>query len=158
MHDAPTCLLCPYVDGTIDGKWMGASWCNGDCEWKHWSCKHKPRKLERNNQIGLIESFGPTFRVEIDIIVHSNQARGRTQSILRFSNTNHNDYKMGDRIPALLFNTLYKIISIDHSSRSIPSISFDVDYGKWYHIEIAQTKVSGWNGKVSEIHDFSLLM
>ena len=32
-HRAETCALCPFSDGTINGAFYGAGWCNGDCSW-----------------------------------------------------------------------------------------------------------------------------
>ena len=32
-HRAETCALCPFSDGTINGAFYGAGWCNGECSW-----------------------------------------------------------------------------------------------------------------------------
>ena len=41
-------------------------------------------KVKKNKEIGTIASWGPTFRVAVDIIVHS--AGSGDSSILRFTN------------------------------------------------------------------------
>ena len=111
-------------------------------------------KVKKHNQIGTVASWGPTFRVAVDIIVHS-AAPGWT-SILRFTSTSHGIWEMGDRIPAIFHhsgdNGFIQIASgVNKNANFI--VEYDIDYKKWYHIEIAQTQI---NGKVRKIHDFSL--
>ena len=113
-------------------------------------------KVKKNNQIGTIASWGPTFRVAVDIIVHS--AGSGWTSILRFTSTSHNWKQMGDRIPAIFHNGnlngkgYLRIVSAVDKNANYP-VDYKIDLKKWYHIEIAQTKM---NGKVSEINNFSL--
>ena len=113
-------------------------------------------KVMKNNQIGTIASWGPTFRVAVDIFIHSYGPYG-WQNILRFTNTNHKINQMGDTIPAIFYHSRYSFLTIaspvDIDANKAPA--FTIDKEKWYHIEIAQTK---WDGEVSEIHNFSLLM
>ena len=104
-------------------------------------------KVKKNNQIGTIASWGPTFRVAVDIIVHS-AAPGWT-SILRFTSTSHNWNQMGDRIPAIFYNSkgyLHIVSAVDKNANY--AVDYKIDLKKWYYIEIAQTKI----GKVSEIN------
>ena len=61
---------------------------------------------------------------------------------------------MGDRIPAIFYNStgyLRIVNAVDKNADYY--VNFNIDFEKWYHIEIAQTKM---NGKVSEIYNFSL--
>ena len=109
-------------------------------------------KVKKNKEIGTIASWGPTFRVAVDIIVHS-AAPGWT-SILRFTSTSHNWNQMGDRIPAIFYHStgyLHIVSAVDKNADYY--VNFNIDFEKWYHIEIAQTKM---NGKVSEIYNFVL--
>ena len=61
---------------------------------------------------------------------------------------------MGDRIPAIFYNSkgyLHIVSAVDKNANY--AVNYKIDFEKWYHIEIAQTKM---NGKVSEIYNFSL--
>ena len=61
---------------------------------------------------------------------------------------------MGDRIPAIFYNSkgyLHIVSAVDKNANY--AASYNIDLKKWYHIEIAQTKM---NGKVSEMNNFSL--
>ena len=111
-------------------------------------------KVKRNNQIGTVASWGPTFRVAVDIIVYS--AGSGPTSILRFTSTSHDCCKMGDRLPAIIYNSegyLHLTSAVNKNPNYY--VNFNIDFKKWYHIEIAQTKMSG---KVCEINNFSLLI
>ena len=111
-------------------------------------------KVKKNNQIGTIASWGPTFRVAVDIIVHS--AGSGDSSILRFTSTSHQCCKMGDRLPGIFFYSKgYLHITSAVNKNANYYVNYNIDLKKWYHIEIAQTKM---NGKVSEIKNFSLLI
>ena len=103
-------------------------------------------KVKKNNQIGTIASWGPTFRVAVDIIVHS--AGSGATSILRFTSTSHDCCRMGDRLPAIIYNSegyLHLTSAVNKNPNYY--VNFNIDFKKWYHIEIAQTKK---NGKVIE--------
>ena len=107
-------------------------------------------KVKRNNQVGTVASWGPTFRVAVDIIVYS--AGSGPTSILRFTSTSHDCCKMGDRLPAIIYNSegyLHLTSAVNKNPNYY--VNFNIDFKKWYHIEIAQTKM---NGKVSEMHNF----
>ena len=107
-------------------------------------------KVKKNNQIGTIASWGPTFRVAVDIIVHS--AGSGDSSILRFTSTSHQCCKMGDRLPGIFFYSKgYLHITSAVNKNANYYVNYNIDLKKWYHIEIAQTKM---NGKVSEINIF----
>ena len=109
-------------------------------------------KVKKNQEIGTIASWGPTFRVAVDIIVHS--AGSGATSILRFTSTSHDCCKMGDRLPAIIYNSegyLHLTSAVNKNPNYY--VNFNIDFKKWYHIEIAQTKM---NGKVSEIYNFVL--
>ena len=106
-------------------------------------------KVKKNNQIGTVASWGPTFRVAVDIIVHSAGSGG--SSILRFTSTSQNCCQMGDRLPAIIYDSKgYLHITSAVNGIGNYYVNFNIDLKKWYHIEIAQTKM---NGKVSEFNN-----
>ena len=102
----------------------------------------------QNNQIATIANFGPLYRVAGDIMVHS--AGSGVSSILRFTSTGSNCCNVGDRVPAIFYNSGgYLLIDSAVNEKGNDGITFDIDLEKWYHIEIAQT----WrNGKVREFN------
>ena len=107
-------------------------------------------KVKKNNQIGTVASWGPTFRVAVDIIVHS--AVAGWSNILRFTSTSGNMGHMGDRIPVINYYSggyLEFTSAVDKNAHY--KVFYNIDLKKWYHIEIAQTKM---DGKVSEMHNF----
>ena len=107
------------------------------------------QKVIKNSQIGTIASWGPTFRVAVDIIVHS--AGSGWTSILRFASTHHDNHHMGVRIPAIFYHSkghLHITSGVDKKPNYF--VDYNIDLKKWYHIEIAQTKM---NGKVSEFNN-----
>ena len=63
---------------------------------------------------------------------------------------------MGDRIPAIWYHSRgsLQITTAVGKDNNYAVYYNNIDLKKWYHIEIAQTKM---NGKVTESHDFSLL-
>jgi len=99
-------------------------------------------KVKKNNQIGTVASWGPTFRVAVDIIVHS--AGSEWSSIFRFTSTPDSDRVMGRRIPAIFYNSkgfLHITSGVDNDANY--AVNYNIDLKKWYHIEIAQTKMNG---------------
>ena len=122
-------------------------------------------KLKDNNQIGTIAKWGPTFRVAVDIIVHSNSMRTEYpgwSNIIRFiSLPQPKIYVMGDRIPAIFYYAgdgkglkgaekgyLHITNAVNNSANY--AVNYLIDLRKWYHIELAQTKI---NGTVCEIYN-----
>ena len=114
-------------------------------------------KLKKNNQIGTIAKWGPTFRVAFDFIVHSNKVTGWS-TIIRFINLTEAAYpiRIGDRIPAVFYNSgngganSYLHISNALNGKANDHFNHYIDLRKWYHIELAQTKI---NGTVCEIYN-----
>ena len=99
-------------------------------------------KVKRNNQIGTVASWGPTFRVAVDIIVHS--AVAGWSSILRFTSTSHNCCNLGDRLPIIHYHSKgYLHITSAVNKNGNYYVNYNIDLKKWYHIEIAQTKMDG---------------
>ena len=63
---------------------------------------------------------------------------------------------MGDRNPAIYYHSngfLHITSAVDKNADYV--VDYNIDLKKWYHIEIAQTKMGG---KVSEINNFLLLI
>ena len=62
----------------------------------------KQGKVERNRQIGTITSWGPTFRVSVDLKIHPYGGGHHYRNIISFKGNNgHNCCNNGDRVPAI---------------------------------------------------------
>ena len=110
--------------------------------------------VTKNNLISTIDTWGREYRVAISIIVHS--AGSEWSSILRFTNTDSNCCNIGDRIPAIFYNSgnggANSYLHITNAVNGNANYYFNhyIDLRKWYHIELAQTKI---NGTVCEIYN-----
>lgn len=98
--------------------------------------------VTKNNLISTIDTWGPEYRVAISIIVRS--AAPGWSTILRFTSTNDNCCNIGDRIPAIFYNSDgFLQISSAVSGNGDYSDRPNIDLNKWYHIEITQEKKNG---------------
>ena len=96
-----------------------------------------------NNQIATIANFGPEYKVVLDIMVHSN-ASSVWSSILRFTSTDSDCCNIGDRIPAIFYNSDgYLLIDSAVNEKGNKGVTYDIDLEKWYHIEIVQETENG---------------
>ena len=81
-----------------------------------------------------------------------NSAGSGWSSILRFTSTNNNCCNIGDRIPAIFYNSEgFLSISSAVNEDGDYYLRYDIDLEKWYHIEIVQKTE---NGKVREYHNY----
>ena len=109
-------------------------------------------KIERNKQIGIIDNWGPFFRVSFDLKIHSfvegkDEGDGFRQmsSLLAFKgNGAITRNRIGDRIPVLLLDNelgmIYFYNFID--SQSDYYLEY-IDLDHWYNIIIEQKSVNG---------------
>merc|ERR1711874_417440 len=94
------------------------------------------------HQIATIDSFGPEYRVAFDIIVHS--ASSVWSSILRFTSTGGNCCNIGDRVPAILYNSRgYLLIDSAVNEKGNHGVTYKIDLERWYHVEIVQATENG---------------
>ena len=81
-----------------------------------------------------------------------NSAGSGWSSILRFTSTNNNCCNIGDRIPAIFYNSEgFLSISSAVNEDGDYYLRYYIDLEKWYHIEIVQKTE---NGKVREYHNY----
>jgi len=98
--------------------------------------------VTKNNQIATIANFGPEYRVAVDIMVHS--ASSVWNSILRFTSTGGDCCNVGDRIPAIFYNSGgHLLIESAVNERGNYGPTYGIDLEEWYHIEIFQTILNG---------------
>ena len=98
--------------------------------------------IERNKEIGTIDSWGPIFRISFDLIIHSNvKGKGKQgwSSVLAFekrTNDRNGRMKSVHRIPSVDLNKKGQL-RIFFQKRKYTFVS-NVDLNKWYNITIEQ--------------------
>ena len=101
---------------------------------------------QKNNQIGTIDSWGPTFSVSFDLIIHSfvkGKGKQGWSSVLAFKGNGGKSHccKHGDRIPDVALNKNGALrFSHSVSGNKKYQFLFNVDLNKWYNITIEQEK------------------
>jgi len=99
-----------------------------------------------NQEVGTIATWGPLFRVTLDLVIHSTLSFGLT-NILAFKGAfGANDCtEYGDRNPAIIFDNKNQNLHFYYSSQSCGTkhSSIKVEIGHWNHIEIEQIEFHG---------------
>ena len=101
--------------------------------------------VRRNNQIGTIESWGPLFRISMELIIHSH-VQDDWSNVLSFKgNGETSDWgQIGDRIPAI---HLWKDKSVLKITNTVNGNSdyfyFKIELNHWYNIIIEKKSVNG---------------
>ena len=103
--------------------------------------------VTRNTLIATIANWGPEYRVEVDIMVHS--AGLGYSSILHFTSTGSDCCNVENRVPAIYYHSDGRLlIASAVNETGNQHIWFkNIDLEKWYHIKIVQAIE---NGKVRE--------
>ena len=71
-------------------------------------------------------------------------------TIVRFTSTDNDCCNIGDRIPAIFYNSNgYLLIDSTFDGKGNYSVTYNVDMSKYYHIEIVQENQKE-NGQVRE--------
>ena len=102
--------------------------------------------IERNKEIGTIDSWGPVFRISFDLIIHSYvKGKGKQgwSSVLAFEKKTYKQEKDGswrlkavNKIPTVDLNKNGEL-RIFFQKRKYTFVS-NVDLNKWYNITIEQ--------------------
>jgi len=104
--------------------------------------KNKEIKVENNNLIGIIPSWGPTFKISFELKVVSFTTCNPMEmaNYLTFTATDNNCCDIGDRIPAFFTNSggfLQLAMQINHDGNVIKS-SPKLEENVWYKLEVEQ--------------------
>ena len=98
-------------------------------------------KIQREKEIGKIDSWGPLFRISLDLIIHSRVNDGFS-SVLAFKGNggNRDCCKIGDRIPAILLYNPTMTLKFANSVRQYGNywFEFKINRKTWYNIIIEQ--------------------
>ena len=92
--------------------------------------------VRKNNKIGTIESWGPLFRVSLDLIIHSRHQDENYEwsSVLAFLHA----------APSIYIDTTSLVTTVDKKM-----FHSDIELNHWYNIVIEQKL---FNGKVIELY------
>ena len=97
---------------------------------------HIGSNVRKNNKIGTIESWGPLFRVSLDLIIHSRHQDENYEwsSVLAFLHA----------APSIYIDTTSLVTTVDKKM-----FHSDIELNHWYNIVIEQKL---FNGKVIELY------
>ena len=108
------------------------------------------KKLD-DTEIGIIDSWGPFFRVSFDLIIHSFSTRYVWSGLFFFQGygTRCSPRICDDEVPALFLNNQFGFMQIKNTV-IYPREEFDfkIELSHWYNIIIEQKSV---NGKVIQL-------
>ena len=98
--------------------------------------------VRKNNKIGTIESWGPLFRVSLDLIIHSRHQDENYEwsSVLAFLHA----------APSIYIDTTSLVTTVDKKM-----FHSDIELNHWYNIVIEQKL---FNGKVIELYNDDINM
>ena len=95
----------------------------------------------KGKEIGKIDSWGPLFRISLDLIIHSRVNNGFS-SVLAFRGNGgrENCCFIGDRIPAIFLNNPTMTLQFANSVRHYGNywFEFKINRKTWYNIIIEQ--------------------
>ena len=86
--------------------------------------------IQKNKKIGTIESWGPLFRVSLDLIIHSRHRNENYErsSVLDFFNA----------APSIYLDKTGFVTTVDKKI-----FHFDIELNHWYNIVIEQKSLNG---------------
>ena len=86
--------------------------------------------IQKNKKIGTIESWGPLFRVSLDLIIHSRHQDNNYEwsSVLAFFNA----------APSIYLDKTGFVTTVDKKI-----FHFDIELNHWYNIVIEQKSLNG---------------
>ena len=102
-------------------------------------------KVKRNTQIGTIKSWGPTFRVSVDLIIHSYGSGHHYRNIIAFKGNNgHNCCNNGDRVPAIWSHPMIGLHIVGSVHGRMYSFNYrGIKLGKKFNLVIEQVWING---------------
>ena len=116
--------------------------------WENFHVNHSfniGTKVQRNKEIGTIDSWGPLFRVSFDLIIHKFRHDTEWSSLLSFRGNGATcDWcKIGDRVPALFLNNEFGRIQFSNNGENINDyFFFTIEPNHWYNINIEQKSIN----------------
>ena len=101
------------------------------------------KKLD-DTEIGIIDSWGPFFRVSFDLIIHSLSTRYEWSGLFFFRGYGTRCARCSDQVPALFLNSKFGLIKIRNTVvNPNEEFNFKIELSHWYNILIEQKSVNG---------------
>ena len=97
--------------------------------------------VRRNNQIGTIDSWGPLYRISMEMIIHSHVQDDWSNVISFKGNGETSNYEtVGDRIPAIVVSKDKSALRITNTVNGNANHHFyiKIELNHWYNIVIEQ--------------------
>ena len=98
-------------------------------------------KIQRNKEIGTIDSWGPFFRVTFDLIIHSIDKNIERSSILSFLRDIGID-RLVD-VPSIFLQSSGELVFYYFFSNDKHRVNFFIEENRWYNIIIEQKSKRG---------------
>ena len=111
--------------------------------------------MTRNNQIGTIARWGPTWRVSVDLIIHSyGEGEYPFKSIIAFKGNNGNNCcKNGDRVPAIWFHKTRGLHIVTSANGTLHGFDYKgVKLGNRFNLVLEQVFINGEVLRLFDIH------
>ena len=101
-------------------------------------------KVEKNRDLGAIASWGPTFRVSVDLII--NAYGGHYENIFAFKRDNGrtNCCSNGDRVPALWSHPTHGLHIVTSANGHLHGFNYKgIQLGKKFNLVLEQAWING---------------
>ena len=99
-------------------------------------------KVKRNNQVGTIKSWGPTFRFSVDLIIHS-YGGYRYRSIIAFHGHNGNNFLLPG-VPGIWSHPAVGLHTVGSVNRRLQRFNYKgIKLGKKFNLVIEQVWING---------------
>ena len=99
--------------------------------------------IREDNRLARLPTWGPSFRVSFSLLITSfdgdNLFKGKWAELLRFTNTDNNCCRMGDRIPAIFTNKngfIQVATQNGQSGNKLTNVAMEAR--TWYQLELLQ--------------------
>ena len=99
--------------------------------------------IREDNRLARLPTWGPSFRVSFSLLITSfdgdNLFKGKWAELLRFTNTDNNCCRMGDRIPAIFTNKNGFIqVATQNGQSGNKWTNVPMETRTWYQVDLLQ--------------------
>ena len=114
------------------------------------------KKVKRNSHIGTIASWGPAWRVSVDLIINS--YGGEHESIIAFKGNDNNCCNNGDRVPAIWSHPTYGLYIATSANGHIHGFHYKgIKLRKKFNLVLEQAWINGEVHTLFDIQSFFYL-
>ena len=99
--------------------------------------------IREDNRLAVLPTWGPSFRVSFSLLITSfdgdNLFKGKWAELLRFTNTDNNCCRIGDRIPAIFTNINGFIqVATQNGQSGNKWKNVPMEMRTWYQVDLLQ--------------------